>query len=73
MDIEEKLKQIKSRFEEVNAAMSDPSVFDDPDKYTELTKERSDLEELVQDYDSWKIFGHSINIQNKLVRLLPNN
>ncbi|MBO6620573.1 MAG: peptide chain release factor 1 [Balneola sp.] len=54
MDIEEKLKQIKSRFEEVNAAMSDPSVFDDPDKYTELTKERSDLEELVQDYDSWK-------------------
>ncbi|MEQ8523330.1 MAG: peptide chain release factor 1 [Gracilimonas sp.] len=53
MDIEEKLKQIKSRFEEVNAAMSDPSVFDDPDKYTELTKERSDLEELVQDYDTW--------------------
>jgi peptide chain release factor 1 len=54
MDIEEKLKQIKSRFEEVNAAMSDPAVFDDPDKYTELTKERSDLEELVQDYDTWK-------------------
>jgi peptide chain release factor 1 len=53
MDIEEKLKQIKSRFEEVNAAMSDPSVFDDPDKYTELTKERSDLEDLVKDYDSW--------------------
>ncbi|WP_350200560.1 peptide chain release factor 1 [Gracilimonas sp.] len=51
--MEEKLKQIKSRFEEVNAAMSDPSVFDDPDKYTELTKERSDLEELVQDYDTW--------------------
>ncbi|HKK25339.1 MAG TPA: PCRF domain-containing protein, partial [Gracilimonas sp.] len=54
MDIEEKLKQIKSRFEEVNAAMSDPAVFDDPDKYTALTKERSDLEELVEDYDTWK-------------------
>lgn len=54
MDIEEKLKQIKSRFEEVNAAMSDPAVFDDPDKYTALTKERSDLEELVTDYDTWK-------------------
>lgn len=54
MDIEEKLKQIKSRFEEVNAAMSDPAVFDDPDKYTSLTKERSDLEELVADYDTWK-------------------
>ncbi len=54
MDIEEKLKQIKSRFEEVNAAMSDPSVFDDPEKYTKLTKERSDLEDLVRDYDLWK-------------------
>ncbi|MEX0846066.1 MAG: peptide chain release factor 1 [Balneolaceae bacterium] len=54
MDIEEKLKQTKSRFLEVNAAMSDPSVFDDQDKYTALTKERSDLEELVQDYDTWQ-------------------
>lgn len=53
MDIESKLKQIKSRFEEVNAAMSDPSVFDNPDKYTALTKERSELEELVGDYDQW--------------------
>ncbi|MCR9132314.1 MAG: peptide chain release factor 1 [bacterium] len=53
MDIENKLKQIKSRFEEINAAMSDPGVFDDPDKYTTLTKERSELEELVQDYDTW--------------------
>ncbi|MAO66160.1 MAG: peptide chain release factor 1 [Balneola sp.] len=51
--MEEKLKQVKSRFEEVNAAMSDPAVFDDPQKYTELTKERSDLEELVEDYDKW--------------------
>ena len=53
MDIGQKLKQIKSRFEEINAAMSDPAVFDNPDKYTALTKERSDLEELVQDYDTW--------------------
>ena len=54
MDIENKLKQIKSRFEEINAAMSDPSVFEDPDKYTALTKERSGLEELVEDYDKWQ-------------------
>ncbi|MEX0721453.1 MAG: peptide chain release factor 1 [Balneolaceae bacterium] len=54
MDIEEKLKQMKSRFEEVNSAMSDPGVFDNPEKYTQLTKERSDLEEMVQDYDTWK-------------------
>ena len=53
MDIENKLKQIKSRFEEINAAMSDPAIFDDPDTYTALTKERSDIEELANDYDTW--------------------
>ncbi|MFN1834350.1 peptide chain release factor 1 [Balneola sp. MJW-20] len=52
--MQSQLEKIKQRFEEVNAAMSDPAVFDDPDKYTALTKERSDLEELVQDYDTWK-------------------
>lgn len=54
MDIEAKLQQVKERYEEVTAAMSDPSVFDDPDHYTELTKEHSDLKELVELYEEWK-------------------
>lgn len=69
MDIEVKLKQIKSRFEEVNAAMSDPSVFDDPDKYTKLTKERSDLEELVEDYDSWADLKNRFDGNKELIEL----
>lgn len=54
MDIEAKLEQVKERFEEVTTAMSDPSVYDDPERYTELTKEHSDLKELVDLYDQWK-------------------
>ncbi|WP_020403241.1 peptide chain release factor 1 [Gracilimonas tropica] len=69
MDIEEKLKQVKSRFEEVNAAMSDPAVFDDPQKYTELTKERSDLEELVQDYDTWMDLKNRQEGNNELIEM----
>lgn len=53
MNIEEKLKQIKSRFEEVTTAMSDPSIFDKPKEYTELTKEHGSLKELVDDYNTW--------------------
>lgn len=60
MDIETKLEQVKERFEEVTTAMSDPAVFDDPDRYTELTKEHSELKELVELYNEWK------NIQNQL-------
>lgn len=67
MDIEEKLKQIKSRFQEVNTAMSDPSVFDDPDKYTALTKERSELEELVEDYDKWADLKNRLDGNKELI------
>ncbi len=69
MDIEEKLKQIKSRFEEINAAMSDPSVFDDAEKYTALTKERSDLEELVGDYDRWSGLKNGFEGNMELIEL----
>lgn len=54
MDIEAKLQQVKERYEEVTAAMSDPSVFDDPDHYTELTKEHSELKDLVELFEEWK-------------------
>ncbi len=60
MDIEAKLQQVKERFEEVQTAMSDPSVYDEPDRYTELTKEHSELKELVEDYDEW------IDIKNQI-------
>lgn len=69
MDIEEKLKQFKSRFEEVNTAMSDPSVFDDQDKYTKLTKERSELEELVQDYDTWQDLKNRLTGNKELIEM----
>jgi len=54
MDIENKLKQIQSRFKEVTTAMSDPAVFDDPQKYAELTKEHSELKDLVEDFEEWQ-------------------
>ncbi len=54
MDIENKLEQVKSRFLEVEQAMSDPEIYDHPDEYTKLTKEHSELEDLVEDYERWK-------------------
>lgn len=69
MDIQNQLEKVKQRFEEVNAAMSDPAVFDDPDKYTALTKERSDLEELVQDYDTWKDLISRREGNNELIEM----
>jgi len=67
MDIEAKLQQVKERFDEVTTAMSDPSVFDDPDRYTELTKEHSELKELVEDYKQWKNIQNQINGNRELI------
>lgn len=69
MDIEAKLNQMKSRFEEVNSAMSDPAVFDNPERYTQLTKERSELEELVMDYEKWKDLKGRFEGNNELIEL----
>ena len=67
MNIEEKLKQVKERFEEVQTAMSDPAVYDDPDRYTELTKEHSELKELVEDYDEWIDIRRQIEGNEELI------
>src|SRR5680860_589276 len=67
MDIEAKLQQVKERFEEVTAAMSDPAVFDDPEHYTELTKEHSDLKKLVDDYEQWKSIQNQIEGNKELI------
>lgn len=67
MDIEAKLQQVKERFDEVTTAMSDPAVFDDPDRYTELTKEHSELKELVEDYERWKSINKQIEGNQELI------
>ncbi len=67
MDIETKLEQVKERYEEVQQAMSDPSVYDDPDRYTELTKEHSDLKELVDLYEEWKDTRNQIQGNEELI------
>lgn len=67
MNIESKLEQVKERFDEVTAAMSDPAVYDDPDRYTELTKEHSELKELVEDYKEWKDIQKQIAGNKELI------
>lgn len=54
MNLAERFAQIKARFEEVSTAMGDPAIFDDQNKYRELTKEHSQLKELVTDISQWE-------------------
>jgi peptide chain release factor 1 len=67
MDIESKLQQVQERFEEVTIAMSDPNIYENPERYTELTKEHSELKPLVQDYKQWKDIQKQIQGNKELI------
>lgn len=67
MDLEAKLNQIRERFEELNEAMSDPSVFDRPDEYRELTREHTRLQSLVEDFDRWREIRKNLQGNRELI------
>jgi peptide chain release factor 1 len=69
MDIEQQLIQVQERFEEITTAMSDPAIYDRPDEYAELTKEHSQLKELVEDFEEWKDIKSRIEGNDELLEM----
>lgn len=53
MNIESKLKQLKSRYEELTTALGDPSVYFNQKKFADMSKEHSDLREVIELYGKW--------------------
>lgn len=50
-----KLETLQERFEEVQALLSDPSVISDQDRFRGLSKEYSQLTDVVKCFEQWKI------------------
>jgi len=61
MDLLSKLEKIKIRYEQINQMLSDPEVMNERDKIINLSKERSELESIVESYE--KYFQLIKNIQ----------
>lgn len=51
MNIDQKLAQLKSRFEELTVALGDPDIYGNQKKFAEYSKEHSDLREVVDLYN----------------------
>lgn len=69
MDLEDKLRQVKERYDELNQAMSDPAIFDRPKEYAELTIEHTQLKELVDDYKEWSSIQAQLEGNDELMDL----
>lgn len=53
MNLSERLKKINDRFEIINQQLSDPSFMNDRDKIVSLSRERSELAEIVKAYQDY--------------------
>jgi peptide chain release factor 1 len=54
MKYREKLDKIETHFEELTVQMADPAIISDGEQYRKVSKERSDLEEMVTKYREYK-------------------
>lgn len=69
MNLEGKLQQVKERYEEINQAMADPAIYDRPKEYAELTKEHTQLKELVEDFDEWRSITNQIEGNEEIIEM----
>ncbi len=51
IDISERVERLRMRFKQVESELADPSVFEQKDRFQELSKEHTRLSALVQCYD----------------------
>ncbi len=61
MQFVQKLEQLEKRFEELTQQMADPAVISDSERYRKVTKEQSELSDLVGKYREWKQVDDSLS------------
>ena len=53
MNLYEKLKSIKEKYDKINEQLSDPNIVSDQQRYVALNRERSELNELIYAYNEY--------------------
>ncbi len=72
MEIIEKLKKIKDRFENINQQLSDPDILTDRDRVVSLSKERSDLIAIVNAYEKYSDVQKNIKGNKEVITSGPD-
>lgn len=72
MNIEVKLRQLKLRFDEIEVMMGDPGIISNSKKYLEITKEHSDLKDIINDYAEYQRIKQFIADNEELIELDPD-
>lgn len=68
MNIENKLEQLNSRYNELTTALSDPSVYGDQKKFASYSKEHSDLKTVIDRYHEWKKVSSGLKGAKEMIK-----
>jgi peptide chain release factor 1 len=60
MQYQQKLDDIERHFEELTAQMADPAVIADSAQYRKVSKQHSDMSEIVGKYREWKVASRNL-------------
>jgi len=61
MDYQKKLDDIERKFEDLTAQMADPAVISDAALYRKVSKQQSDMSEIVGKYREWKTANKNLH------------
>jgi peptide chain release factor 1 len=67
MDLLERLQKLKEKFDRINQQLSDPDFINDREKLVSLSKERSDLVEIIQAYDEYSRVLNNIKGNKEII------
>jgi peptide chain release factor 1 len=69
MELLQRLEKIKNRFDQITQQLSDSAYTNDREKIISLTKERSELEEIVQAYEKYSSIIKNIEGNKEIIAL----
>jgi peptide chain release factor 1 len=73
MNLADKLEKIKIRFDSINEQLSDPGISSNREKLVTLTRERSDLSEIVEAYARYSSVLKNIKGNKEIIESVNDN
>jgi len=67
MDLLERLKKIKDKYDKINQQLADPAFMNERDKIVSLSRERSELEDIIEVYESYSVVLNNINGNKEII------
>jgi len=67
MNLADKLEKIKVKYDNINELLSDPNISSDREKMISLTRERSDLSEIVEAYSVYAVVLKNIKGNKEII------